>query len=177
MVSEHLNDDEIQNYLDNRGKINRSLMEAHLNGCEKCQAVYTGYKAVFQGLEYEPPESLSADFVENVLANIPVKPKYVRAYGILSAAAVAVLLIGGLAVTQQYIDLVPVGKNVAHSLMPAIDLQAPELLAGDFNALSSLRKYDLWLLAGFAIFAVTIIDQIISKKRSMQDKLLSLIAF
>ena len=177
MVSEHYSDEEIQNYLDNGGKINRSAMEAHLNSCEKCQAVYTGYKAVFQGLECEPPESLSADFIESVLANIPAKPKHVRAYGVLSAAAVAVLLIGGLAVTQQYIDLMPVGKNVAHSLMPAIELQTPELLASDFNAVSSLRKYDLWLLAGFAIFAVTIIDQIISKKRSMHDKLLSLIAF
>jgi len=177
MVSDHLNDEEIQNYLDNSRNINRSAIEAHLNSCEKCQSIYSAYKAVLQGLESEPLESLSSDFTESVLANIPVKPKRVWAYGILSTAAVAVILIGGLVITQQYIDLMPVGRHVAKSLMPAIDLQAPELLDGNFNALSNLRKYSLWLMAGFVVCTLTIIDQIFSKKKSFHNKVLSLIAF
>ena len=176
MASEHFNDEEIQDYLDDNRKIDRSAIAAHLNSCEKCQAVYTGYEAVFQGLSSELPESLPSDFTESVLAKIPVKPRGVRANGILSAAAVAVVLIGGLVIAQQYIDLMPVGRDVAKSLMPAIELQAPKLLDGNFNAISSLRKYDLWLMAGFVICAVTIIDQICSKKRSFHDKVLSLIA-
>lgn len=177
MASEHFNDEEIQDYLDNNRNIDRSAIAAHLNSCAKCQAVYTGYKAVFQGLNSELQESLPADFTESVIASIPVKPRGVRAYGILSAAAVVLVLIGGLVIAQQYIDLMPVGRDAAKSLMPAIELQAPKLLDGNFDAISSLHKYNLWLIAGSVVFALTIIDQICSKKRSFHHKVLSLIAF
>ena len=177
MNSKHLSDEEIQNFLDNSQNTGRSETESHLSSCRACREAVEAYRTVFAGLRSKPQDLLSVEFTDTVMATLPEKSRPGRAYGILSAAGLAVILIAGLFITQQYIDLAPVGKTVAQSLMPTIDIQAPELLDRDFGTFSNIHKYNLWVIAGLVVLSLTIIDQIISKKKSMNNKLLSLVAF
>jgi hypothetical protein len=63
----HLNDQQIQNYLDRAPSLNRVEIERHLNDCPVCRNQLAVYKRLYQGLGDETGFLLSANFTDAVV--------------------------------------------------------------------------------------------------------------
>lgn len=69
-MSDHLTDDQIQQLLDG-SLTDANIVASHLDQCPKCQNEVANYQALFVGLKEEVDFSLSANFADTVLDNIP----------------------------------------------------------------------------------------------------------
>jgi len=61
-MSSHLTEDQIQTYLDNKDRSDRSSIEEHLAICPSCMGVLNEYKQLYGLLETDPFPELSKDF-------------------------------------------------------------------------------------------------------------------
>ncbi len=95
----HLNDDQIQDYLDGNLKPDDQAV-GHLDGCPDCQKVVENYRALYRSLAVEPGFELSPDFAEKVVSGVspakvspvPEKPEWfkVREWVVMVAGLAAV---------------------------------------------------------------------------------------
>ena len=76
MAVKHLDDQQIQMYLDNTLPENKAEFDAHLYSCEDCRKKLAEYKEVYQVLEDDLYPSLSANFIKNVMDKLQVKQKF-----------------------------------------------------------------------------------------------------
>ena len=67
MVTNHLNDEQIQMYLDKTAHQNSSQIEAHLNSCAQCSEKYLIYKDIYHELAQDTIPALSAEFSRNTM--------------------------------------------------------------------------------------------------------------
>ncbi|MCK5126679.1 MAG: hypothetical protein KAR42_10520 [candidate division Zixibacteria bacterium] len=66
----HLTDEQIQDFIDNNLDPSGDIA-GHLHSCKKCQQEVENYKALFAGLNTEPEMTLSADFADMVMDQLP----------------------------------------------------------------------------------------------------------
>ena len=74
MNGQHLNDNQLQDYLD-RNLPDSNPAVRHLLDCPHCQKSLAAYQALYLALETEPEMSLSPDFSQKVLDRIAVESK------------------------------------------------------------------------------------------------------
>ena len=99
MAVKHLDDQQIQMYLDNTLHGNTAEVNIHLESCEDCRQKIAEYRAIYQVLEKDPYPALSANFSKNVIDKLQVKRKfqllsneYLQS-GLVIFTAIAVLMI------------------------------------------------------------------------------------
>jgi len=76
MAVKHLDDQQIQMYLDNTLHENKAEFDAHLYSCEGCRQKLAEYREIYQVLEDDPYPSFSANFSKNVMDKLQIKRKF-----------------------------------------------------------------------------------------------------
>ena len=72
MAVKHLDDQQIQMYLDNTLHENKVEFDTHLYTCEDCRQKLAEYREVYQVLEEDLYPSLSANFSKNVMEKLQI---------------------------------------------------------------------------------------------------------
>jgi len=126
----HLNDIEIQKYLDK--VLNREeeiFLEKHLPGCQICQHKIYEYQEIYEILNQPPKIDLPADFAQKVLARISDRQKHTWYEGYLDQILLAIALISGTIVFIYFLGLQPL-LNLWENINPTVQ-----------NGLNNLVKY------------------------------------
>ncbi len=160
MAVKHLNDQEIQNYLDNkRGASNRVAM--HLETCARCQAQLQQYQNLYSALGREPELTLRFDFADTVMAKLRAGeeaaftlPIWLAFFGIIAGVATTLYL---------------VGLEKAATFFTTLRTY----LSFDWHFISTINKYlaglhlnfGLLALAVFIIAMMSIIDHFVFQSR------------
>lgn len=76
MAVKHLDDQQIQMYLDNTLHENQAEFDAHLYSCEDCRQKIAEYREIYQVVKEDPYPPLSANFSKNVMDKLQVKRKF-----------------------------------------------------------------------------------------------------
>lgn len=156
----HLNDKQIQNYLDRNFSDETQSILAHLKICEYCRVKLEQYREIYGGLKEELNFQLSADFSESVLAKLPFESENKSSfYWMMVLAFVGALL--GIGSMFFFIDLKPVVDQLAslkllEPLAPVITWLQPILSGININ---------LVFLAGFLLILFSLADRIFVHKK------------
>ncbi len=71
MRNEHATEQQLQKYVDDRYRLERSLVD-HIEQCDQCQEAVAQYQTLFDGLADDSDIRLPADFAASLVAQIPV---------------------------------------------------------------------------------------------------------
>lgn len=71
MAINHWSDEEIQEFLDGKSSISKSLLEEHLKICAACGKSFQYYRNLYSGLRQDPRFQLPANFTQKVISRIP----------------------------------------------------------------------------------------------------------
>ncbi len=105
MNTPHLNDTEIQNYLDGNCSLSeQKRIKEHLQICADCKELLETYKSIYSVLEEEPSLQIKPDTVDNIMKNINTVPSpsteihfkklWFKAYPIAAVLLLALMLKG-----------------------------------------------------------------------------------
>jgi predicted anti-sigma-YlaC factor YlaD len=158
MDAKHLNDEEIQEYLD--GVLNSArITEAreHLNSCLACRSTVNQYRSIYTALSDQSVELLESDFASQILSHLPTTPSRGIIRKLTNLMLIILFFILGIAVTQTYTDLRPVGKDAIDSILPQISLPASDNLTEYFHHIS-WEKSRLMIYTALTLFFAFIVD-------------------
>ncbi len=122
MSLRHLNDEDIQAYLDGRLAHRAKLIERHLLECESCRAELEQYQVVFEALKQDTLPSLTPGFPDRVMAAVASEPAVKSAINWVSwlSLAAAAIIIAGLGTVQYLVGwqwLVTFSRNISQSVL------------------------------------------------------------
>ena len=133
----HLNDEQIQNYLDRNFTDKTQAILEHLKICEYCRTKLEQYREIYGGLKQEIKFQLSKDFSESVLAKLPFESESKTSfYWMMVLVFVGMLL--GIGSMFFFIDLKPVvdqllSLKLFESLAPVVTWLQPILSGININ--------------------------------------------
>jgi len=122
MSLRHLNDEDIQAYLDGRLAHHAKLIKRHLLECDSCREKLEHYRAVFQALKQDTTPSLAPGFPDRVMAAAAKEPAAKATDSFvswLSLAAVAIVIVG-LGAVQYFVGwqwLVSFNRDVLQAVL------------------------------------------------------------
>ncbi|MEW5923495.1 MAG: hypothetical protein AB1746_05860 [Candidatus Zixiibacteriota bacterium] len=159
----HLNDDEIQRYLDGDTSFSREEPMAHLEGCPQCRLRMEQYKAIFKELRVDNIPALSPNFAASVMEGIrPEKPVSIFPK-LMPGLSYAALFIFGLAVSIYFMGASTL-KQILLALSPS-NMQEPSFITTYKNYLAGLDvDYSLILAVILVLAVVALIDQMIRRR-------------
>ena len=73
MAVNHLDDQQVQMYLDHNLQTDKSDIESHVSICEDCRQKLKEYKEVYQVLQEDPYPQLSSNFSRNIMEKLHIK--------------------------------------------------------------------------------------------------------
>jgi len=118
MSQQHLNDEQIQDYLDNRMTDKSSSVANHLRQCAQCQHELALYRELYMTLEKDPVPKLAVDFADRVIAQLPGAG--MSRWEKLESGFIAAIILIALAVSTYFVNPLPLlietGKSLWHSL-------------------------------------------------------------
>jgi predicted anti-sigma-YlaC factor YlaD len=122
MSLRHLNDEDIQAYLDGQLAHRAILIERHLQECDSCRARVEQYQPVFEALKLDTMPSLVPGFPDRVMAAVEKEPAVKPAVNLASwlSLAAAAMVIVGLGVVQYLVGwqwLVTFSHNISQSVL------------------------------------------------------------
>jgi hypothetical protein len=136
MSQEHLNDKQIQDYLDNRMPDKSSFVANHLRQCTQCRHELALYRELYMTLEKDPLPKLPADFADRVIARLPVAGG--SRWDKLESGFIAGIILVTLAVSTYFVNPLPLlietGKSLWHSL-PFLNSDVLTKLNGNLSLL------------------------------------------
>ncbi|MCH8127749.1 hypothetical protein IIC38_17615 [candidate division KSB1 bacterium] len=156
----HLNDEQIQNYLDRNFTDKTQAILEHLKICEYCRTKLEQYREIYGGLKKEINFQLSGDFSESVLAKLPFESESKTSfYWMMVLVFVGMLL--GIGSMFFFIDLKPVvdqllSLKLFESLAPVVTWLQPILSGININLL---------FFAGFLLILFSLADRIFVQKK------------
>jgi hypothetical protein len=133
MQLEHLNDEEIQDYLDGNlsGETTLQVRE-HLQVCRRCREALKQYRSLYVGLEDGAGFELSKGFAKTVIRKLPAEAEAKSHASVWNVLLVALGVAVSLGVTLYFIDLRPLGQALS-DLLPG-----PELGTGLLDTVEGL---------------------------------------
>ncbi|MDZ7331404.1 MAG: zf-HC2 domain-containing protein [candidate division KSB1 bacterium] len=167
MTSDHLTDQQLQEYLDGVLEPQQVLgIEKHLRHCDVCQAELQQYQFLYSELQAAPPAILAPDFSVAVIKII----RFEKTKALLTRLWSALWPIGTFAaavgVMSRYVDLKSFVSLFIESLNPTRYFDSTIIA----NLYQILEKYhinlNIIIFAGLTLILVFLIDQFISKYRS-----------
>ena len=156
----HLNDEQIQNYLDRNFTDKTQAILEHLKICDYCRVKLEQYREIYGGLKKEINFQLSGDFSESVLAKLPFESESKTSfYWMMVLVFVGMLL--GIGSMFFFIDLKPVvdqllSLKLFESLAPVVTWLQPILSGININLL---------FFAGFLLILFSLADRIFVQKK------------
>ena len=156
MISDHLSDEQFQEYLDGVAAASE-LIERHLRDCPNCREALVVYKKLYTAIEQEPVPTLPIDFAEKIMARLPemnAAPESKSLFGrfrvrdsFAALLGLAAVIIGAI----MFIDLPSLVRPfVGTTALP--HLPSSNLLQGIYNRLA-----DVHVNPAFIIFAVLVV--------------------
>ena len=163
MSLRHLNDEDIQAYLDGRLAHRAKPIEGHLLECESCRAEMEHYQTVFEALKQDTTLSLTPGFPDRVMAAVAKEPAAKPAVSLtswLSLAAAAVLIVG-LGAVQYLVGwqwLVTFSRNISQSVVTF-----KNSLTGSTGSLPAILVDNLPVLlaCGMALIFIVCLEQVL----------------
>ena len=136
MSQEHLNDKQIQDYLDNRTPDKSSFVANHLRQCTRCRQELALYRELYMTLEKDPLPKLPVDFADKVIARLPVAGG--SRWDKLESGFIAAIILVTLAVSTYFVNPLPLlietGKSLWHNL-PFLNSDLLSKLNGNLSLL------------------------------------------
>ncbi|MBD3169907.1 MAG: hypothetical protein GF307_10525 [candidate division Zixibacteria bacterium] len=157
MNNEHLNDEQLQAYLDDSSDVNHSVIEKHLSVCEKCRNALESYKELYTALAEDSGFDLPESFPEKVMTrfeNVPVNPRRELLLDWLIAAVS--ILAGGAAIflifdIRQFLGgIIKISREQAgllNDIFEGIGFYSHDLSAG-----GNLIIYAILIIGAIALF-------------------------
>ena len=96
MAVNHLDDQQVQLYLDQTLDEERSNFESHLNSCQECRQKLAEYREIYGILNEDTVPQLSPDFSRSVLDRLQIKSTFWSLYNdyLLSGLAIIIAITG-----------------------------------------------------------------------------------
>ncbi len=125
MAVNHWSDEEIQEFLDGKSSISKSLFEEHLKICAACAKSFRYYQNLYSELIRDPGFKLSTDFTRNLISRIPqlarARARFKFSDVFIGSVGIAALL----GVMIFFIDFSAIAEALAKFSFPSVkaDLQ------------------------------------------------------
>jgi predicted anti-sigma-YlaC factor YlaD len=162
MSLRHLNEEEIQEYLDgNLSRRKALLVERHLKTCLFCQERLNQYKSLYVALADDEDFELSRDFAKSVtsklpaITNAPARANYVNTFFTILGSII------GMALIFYYVGLKPLSGAISHTLLSQYEFGST-LVASMKSFLVSLNgNTSFWVLAGLTLLVIVALDHLL----------------
>lgn len=153
----HLNDQQIQDYLDREPGLNRAEIERHLSDCPACRNQLAAYKRLYKGLGDETGFMLSANFADAVIARVERGSE--KKFHLLETGLLILGAITAVVTALYFSDIGTIFKNLFRSSSSG--------LANVFEKLPILQGGNLHILVFAAIIltAIGLLDKMIFQIR------------
>lgn len=159
----HLNDDQIQEYLDSNSVEDRASMKVHLASCDFCRTRMLQFQRLYEELDSgELEENLSPGFADSVMARVAAEDEVAsspaRVWDFLPVALGAVI---GLAALFYFLDF----QKIAGALA---DVKIPDFFTPLFTQVKQVSgglDFGLILIAVFLLALVSFADYLFVQKK------------
>lgn len=145
----HLNDEEIQKYLDHDSAIDRIAVKSHLQSCPECRRQFLVYQHLYNHLADERGFMLSANFSDNVIDRLENQKE--RKYAFLEGILLGAVILISVALAAYFSPLremaLDIYKTNIYSLSPFIQ-SVEAFLKG--NSLVLFTSIVILILISFA---------------------------
>jgi predicted anti-sigma-YlaC factor YlaD len=146
MAVNHLDDQQVQMYLDHNLQTDKSDIESHISICEDCRQKLDEYKEVYTVLQEDPYPQLSSNFSRNIMEKLQIKNTFWALYN--------EYLLSGLAIFVAIVALMIWFKpwDVLKSIFTALGNQ----ISVFFTSLSPILGGKIHLIIGICLILVII---------------------
>jgi anti-sigma factor RsiW len=165
MSLKHLNDNEIQEYLDGRFAPNGRHITDHLDACDDCRAQVDRYQSLFGALQTDAGVKLSASFSQNVLAKLAPEPQSAWRFGFSQLMLAVASLIIATGITLYFTSVQPIlaAWGFVTKIVNSVNLE----WLGEINTFVSGLNLNLSLLAVAVLVVVimSLVDYVLLRPR------------
>jgi len=152
----HLSDEQLQAFLENKNLISSDEIQEHLNICEICKINLNAYQKIYDVLESEPIPELSPNFVKMTVGKL--KNTNEKKWTLLENITISIMFVVSLAISIYFLDYLNVltfFKEIDFSLFAGIGKRVIDVLSPNY----------VYILAAFVIFiSVELIDRLRNQK-------------
>jgi len=164
MMSEHISEFEIQQYLDNNlDQDEKKILEDHLSICRQCRTVVEKYKTLYTLLADDTDIQLSNNFTQHVLRNIEPQSMTARNRFSLEWGLGIIGVMAGLGMTFYFygiqlakIKIVSFGDMTFHAIFSFFQ---------NFQIILSVMDFTTWGSIIFIFIILQYFDKIVFKKK------------
>ncbi len=167
MATEHLTDEQIQDYLDgNLPHDQVSILNGHIQSCQQCQSELAQYRSLYVELKEEVEFDLAPGFTNAVMKAVQAEAKKAFLTRLWNLLLPIIGIAVGIGVMIYYVDFKPFVKAFADSLNPSRYFDNTVLtnlneILGKLNV-----NLNLIVFAGLSLLAVILIDQLLSRHKA-----------
>jgi len=114
-MSDHLTEEQIQLYLDNKEDTKLSSIRDHLDSCPSCMRNVERYKQLYHALAVDPFPALSEDFSREILSKISGSQK--SRYNIFESGFTIAFFLFGIAASLYFVNPLPFLSKITNSTL------------------------------------------------------------
>jgi len=166
MSLKHLNDEEIQEYLDgNIPAQDLIIIEEHLEKCPVCQDSLKQYRYLYDGLAKDEGFDLPKDFAKTILSRLGAEAQMKPRFNYFYALIVFLGAVIGVATIIRFVDLKALGVTIYETIQPRFEFIS--LFTDSVkNALLILNgNTGLVIIAGLALAFLATVDRFVLKPK------------
>jgi len=126
----HLSDEQLQAFLENKNLIGSDEIQEHLNSCEICKINLNAYQKIYDVLESEPIPELSPNFVQMTVGKL--KNTNEKKWTLLENITISIMFVVSLAISIYFLDYLNVltfFKEIDFSLFTGIGKRVINVLS------------------------------------------------
>lgn len=166
MSLKHLNDEEIQEYLDrNLPAQDLTMIEEHLEKCPVCQDSLKQYRYMYDGLAKDEGFDLSKDFAKTVLSRLGVeaqaKPRFNYFYALIAFLGAVI----GVATIIRFVNLKSLGVTIYETIQPRFEFISVFADSVKYVLLILNGNAGLVIIAGLALAFLATVDRFVLKPK------------
>lgn len=166
MATEHLTDEQIQDYMDgNLSHDGVSNLTGHIQSCQKCQSELVQYQALYGELKKDVAFNLSPNFSNTVMKAVQAEAKKTFLSRVWSVLLPVIGIAVGIGVMMYYVDFKPFVRAFTDNLNPDKYFDST-ILSELSEVLAKLNvNLNVIIFAGLSLLAVILIDYLISRHK------------
>ena len=126
----HLSDEQLQAFLENKNLIGSDEIQEHLKSCEICKINLNAYQKIYDVLKSEPIPELSPDFVQMTIGKL--KNTKEKKWILLENITISIMFVISLAISVYFLDYLNViifFKEIDFSLLTGIGKRVINVLS------------------------------------------------
>jgi len=156
-MSNHLTEEEFQDYLDKNTRLSSRDIEEHINICGTCQKSLEVYRELYTALETDPFPALTEDFSAQIVSKIS-EPQESR-WQLFESGSIIAFFLFGIAASVYFVNPLPFLTNVVNNIIGNLGAYATKFLP-EFNG-----SLPVFIVAIVILLLVEIIDKKLLRPR------------